>query len=220
MHCRNNRISACLKGLIFLAALLGVLLQCGVFNGALNLTVLTYYTVMSNIACAVYYLPAAVYQARKQETLLPKWKGALVMCITVTGLVYQTLLSGRFEMQGTQFLSTLLLHYVVPVSCVLDWLLFDRKGRYSWKTPITWMLAPGVYFVFVMVAVQLGAHLGPYGEKYPYFFMDVDTLGFGAVLLIALAMGGFFLILGYLMVLLDHKLGSREDNKNRVTNST
>lgn len=212
MYIRNNRLSACLKGLISLSAFLGILLQCGVFSGSLNLTVLTYYTMMSNIACAVYYLPAAIYQARKGETLLPKWKGALVMCITVTGLVYQTLLSGRFEMQGTLLLSTLLLHYVVPVACVLDWLLFDRKGRYSWKMPLAWMLAPGAYFVFVMVAVRLGAHLGPYGEKYPYFFMDVDTLGFGMVLLIALAMGVFFIILGYLLVLLDHKLGKREES--------
>lgn len=206
MHNTKIRISAGFKILIFISALVGIVLQCGLFSDHPDFSVLTYFTLMSNMACALYYLPAAIVQLRRDTPLLPRAKGAMIMCISITGLVYQLLLSGRFEMQGTLLLSNTLLHIVVPVCSVLDWLIFDKKGYYTWKMPVYWLLAPAAYFAFVMVAVKLGAHLGPYGEKYPYFFMDVDTLGFGTVLGIALAMCACFYLLGLLLVLIDHRM--------------
>ena len=163
---------------IFVAAVMGILLQCGVFTDHPDYSVLNYYTLMSNILCAVYYLPAALWACRKKGgTLLPQVKGTLVMCIIVTGMVYQFFLAGRFEMQGTLLLSNMLLHYVVPVMTVLDWILFDKKGYFKRYSPFLWVIAPVAYFIYVNIRVAGGAILGPYGDKYPYYFMDYDKLG-------------------------------------------
>lgn len=201
----SKKCSAAWKGIVFLSAMAGVLLQCGIFSSKPDFSVLNYYTLMSNILCAVYFLPAVFYTLNNPgKTMLPQFKGALVMCITVTGLVYHFMLAGKFEMQGTLLISNILLHYVVPLMTVLDWILFDRKGYYNRYSPFLWLIAPLAYFLYVIVRVAGGAFLGPYGSKYPYYFMDIDVLGFGTVMLINLAMAVFFVILGYIIVWIDH----------------
>ncbi len=213
MIIKSKLFSAVWKSIVCISAIVGILLQCGVFSGKPDFSVLNYYTLMSNILCAVYFLPSVFCTLRNnKKTLLPQVKGALVMCITVTGMVYHFMLAGKFEMQGTLLISNILLHYVVPLMTVLDWILFDSKGNYTRYSPFLWLIAPLAYFVYVVVRVAGGALLGPYGAKYPYYFMDIDALGFGTVMLINLVMVVFFLILGYIIVWIDHRLWSKVEN--------
>lgn len=206
MLIRNKHLAAAWKWLAFAAAFFAVALQCGLFRDEWDFSCLTYFTLMSNVACVIYFPVAAVWQARTGRSWMPMVKGAILMCVSVTGLVYHFMLHGKFEMQGTILLSNILLHYVVPIMTVVDWLIFDEKGHFSVKTAALWLLAPLGYFVFVMIAVALGAHLGPYGARYPYFFMDVDTLGFWKVFLTGQVMEGCFFLLGLVWVGLDKAL--------------
>lgn len=210
----NKTLAAVWKWLVFVAAFFAVALQCGLFRDKWDFTCLTYFTLMSNVACVVYYPIAAVFQSRTGRSWKPMVKGAILMCISVTGLVYHFMLHGRFEMQGTILLSNILLHYVVPICTVIDWVVFDEKGYYSVKTAALWLLAPLGYFIFVMIAVSMGAHLGPYGERYPYFFLDVDTLGFLTVFLTGLVMELSFFLLGLFWVWLDKVLARRTAKTN------
>lgn len=211
MNSKRNTPAVIFKALISIAATLGILLQCGVFSGKLDFSVLTYFTLMSNIGTALYFAAAAVHEYRTGKTLLPGLKGALQMCMTVTGVVYHVMLAGKFEMQGTLALSNALLHYVAPIGVNLSWLLFDEKGVYTWKMALLWELAPLVYAVFVNVAVACGAVLGPYGQAYPYYFMDPAQVGgIGILLLIDVVMGIAFLAMGLLFVALDRFLSRRK----------
>lgn len=205
----KNKTAAVWKGMVAVAAFFAVALQCGLFRGKWDFSCLTYFTLMSNVACMLYFPAAAVWQLRTGHSWKPMVKGAILMCISVTGLVYHFMLHGRFEMQGTILVSNMLLHYVVPVCTVIDWLLFDEKGYFSVKTALLWLLAPLGYFVFVMIAVAMGAHLGPYGEKYPYFFLDVEALGFRTVFLTGLVMELCFFLLGLFWVWLDRRLSRK-----------
>lgn len=209
MRINNPFLSVSFKILLSVTAILGVLIQCGVFDGELHFSVFNYYTLLSNVLCAVYFGAAMVYEVRKQDTLLPALKGAIVLAITVTGLVYHFMLSGSFQMQGTMALSNILLHYVVPVMAVLDWLVFDRKGRYTWKSPLMWVLLPLVYFAYAMLRVALGATLGYDGNRYPYPFLDTDALGWGQVIIHVLVMGLSFIALGYVFFAADHFLARK-----------
>lgn len=216
MLVRSNFLSVCSKIFVFFSALMGVLLQCGLFGEKLYLSCLTYFTLMSNVAATVYYLLAAIHQAKHKTTLAPAAKGAILMCMTVTCLVYHFMLNGRFEMQGTIMISNILLHYVAPIVLVADWILFDDKGRYSVKSALCWLLAPLGYLVFVVIAVGLGAHLGPYGEAYPYFFMDPAQVGGMTNLVILYAvMGVCFFGLGMIIVGVDKFLAKKA---NKVQN--
>ena len=193
----KKRLSITFKFILCVAALLGVLIQCGVFSGNLRLSVLNYYTLQSNLLCLIYFCAALVYFVRRNDTLLPVFKGAVVMGITVTGLVYHLMLAGSFQMQGTMAIANLLLHYVVPVMSVLDWILFDTKGRYTWKSPLAWVLLPNAYFIHAVIRVALGENLGYGGNRYPYPFINVDALGWGNVMINVVIMNLAFTLLGY-----------------------
>lgn len=145
----------------------------------------------------------------RNKTLAAVWKW-----IVAVAAFFAVALHGRFAMQGTILISNILLHYVVPICTVIDWLVFDEKGWFSVRTALLWLLAPLGYFVFVMNAVALGAQLGPYGARYPYFFLDVDELGFWTVFLTGMIMELCFFLLGLFWVWLDRWLAKRNEEKH------
>lgn len=81
MPIRSRAAAAAVHILTALCAAVGVVLQCGFIGGKLNLAVLQYFTLMSNILCAVYFTGAAVHTLRRGGTWLPVCKGALVMAM-------------------------------------------------------------------------------------------------------------------------------------------
>ena len=85
MPIRSRAAAAAVHILTALCAAVGVVLQCGFIGGKLNLAVLQYFTLMSNILCAVYFTGAAVHTLRRGGTWLPVCKGALVMAMAITG---------------------------------------------------------------------------------------------------------------------------------------
>ena len=58
MPIRSRAAAAAVHILTALCAAVGVVLQCGFFGGRLNLAALQYFTLMSNILCAVYFAGA------------------------------------------------------------------------------------------------------------------------------------------------------------------
>lgn len=212
----NNRyLSAGFKAVLCLAGLAGILIQCGVFGGEFGLSVLRYYTLLSNVLCVLYFGAAAVFAAMGRGIFLPRFKGMVIMCITVTGIVFHFMLSGTmFSMGGAQAAASILLHYVTPIMAVLDWLLFDEKGRYTAVSPLLWTVLPDAYFVLgTIYGFTLGARYPFYGpSRFPYFFMDYDMLGVWRVLLYVLVMNLGFIALGYIYYLLDRLMARKRDS--------
>ena len=196
MPIRSRAAAAAVHILTALCAAVGVVLQCGFFGGRLNLAALQYFTLMSNILCAVYFAGAAVRTLRRGDTWLPVCKGALVMAMA--------------NMGHTQLITNHLLHTAAPLLTVLDWLLFDEKGHYRRFEPFLWGIFPAAYFVYTMIRARVSSFRFYNGSPYPYPFMDVDALGWGKVLLIFLAMAAAFLALGYVLVWIDHLLARRQ----------
>lgn len=192
-----------------MAGIIGILLQVGVFDGVLRFSVFNYYTLLSNVLVTLYFIPAAYDAARDGGNWQPQLKGAVTMGITVTFLIYHFALAGRFAMEGTQAWSNRLLHYIVPAMAIADWLLFSDKGEYSWYSPLLWVLLPDLYFIFVQIRLAFGASMG-HSSRYPYYFIDVDQLGWGQVLLNGLVINLAFIVLGYVVVLLDYLLASKK----------
>ena len=93
MPIRSRAAAAAVHILTALCAAVGVVLQCGFFGGRLNLAALQYFTLMSNILCAVYFAGAAVRTLRRGDTWLPVCKGALVMAMAITGITFHLFLA-------------------------------------------------------------------------------------------------------------------------------
>lgn len=210
----KNLLSLAFKLAAFLCGAWGISLNLGISSGGFTLNGLAYYTLQSNVLCAVYFLGAAVHSARHLDedapAFLPRWKGAVVMCITVTLLIYHFLLAGgSFTMNGRVDAGNLLVHYIVPVMTILNWLLFDQKGHYKKADPFLWLTAPIMYIVFVAVISQTSFRFYD-GSRFPYFFMDIDKLGFGSVAAYIGVLFLFFTALGYIIYAVDCWMGRKK----------
>ncbi|WP_080799434.1 Pr6Pr family membrane protein [Arabiibacter massiliensis] len=212
MRIRNRTASIAFKCLIVVVGGLALLEQLGLFAGAFKPRFFFYFTNLSNVAAVAYFAAALVHLARNRgddAVWAPAFKYAAMMAVTVTWLVAHFLLGGGLIMpDGTFSFSVLALHYLVPIACILDWLLFDEKGRMSLAGPLVWMAFPLAYLAYALGMVGLlGVNMGPKaGSRYPYPFIDVDANGVGGVAVTVVALVAAFIALGYAYVALDRLL--------------
>jgi hypothetical protein len=198
MRIRNKAASVSYKLLLTAVGVYGLLLGFGVFEGKFNLSMLNYFTVLSNLLCVVYFAADIVHIVRGGEgdVWFPPLKGIATMAITVTLLVAHFILGMRFTMAGSLSMTLIIMHYAVPLMTIADWLAFDTKGLIKPRSPLVWTIGPMLYFVYAMIAARIGDGIG-YGSRYPYPFLDVDALGRGRVLLTVLVLVAFFVAIGY-----------------------
>lgn len=144
------------------------------------LRVLSFFTVQSNILSGV----VSAQLAMKPDRDGPWWRAvrlAALFGITVTGIVYSTVLARIHEPHGWQETGTnTLVHYVVPIMMVLGWLSFGPRPRIERRTTLRAMLWPVGWAIYILI-------YGAITKWYPYPFVDVNTHGYGRVVLNAIA---------------------------------
>lgn len=185
------------------AVLAGVVLTAA---GPATLTgLLPYFTIQSNIGYGIF----AAWAAFRGRDTPPALKGAVTLYVVITGLVYHLVLTnpasgfaiGPVERTLPDTIGNQLLHTVVPLLAVIDWLLFDERGRFRWRYALYWLAFPLGYLAFALIR-------GLVVDKYPYPFINVDELGYDGVSVSALAFAVAFWVLGLLFVAID-RFGGR-----------
>lgn len=164
----------------------------GLLTGSWSPGAFAYFTVLSNVLVLVWAVAQTVRTAvdlrrdgpRGASTVSARGTGFVTMAILTTMLVYCVLLAPTaFTMGGAGGileLTNLLVHVLVPLLAIGDYLLFGPKGSFRVTDPLLWALVPYAYLAFAFVRAEAGGPL-PGGGRYPYPFMDVDALGWGAV---------------------------------------
>ena len=128
----------------------------------------SYFTVLSNIFGAVVL---AVALARPVPDVL---RGAAVTYLGLTGIVYNTMLRG-IDVQTPGFANEVL-HVIVPILMVADWILAPPTVRITGRHILIWMAAPIAYLVYTLIR-------GPFVDWYPYPFLDPRPNGYLAVVI-------------------------------------
>ncbi|MBY0290816.1 MAG: Pr6Pr family membrane protein [Mycobacteriaceae bacterium] len=147
------------------------------------------FTYQVNILAAAYYLWTLVSPRADARVGL---RGAVVLYVLIAGVVWNLLLTER-SMGYT--VANFLLHVVVPVLALSDWLLVGRgQGRVHWWHPVAWLAYPALY---VVVAVVI---LNEAGRRAPYYFLDPAGVGEATVLLNVSVLGGCVLAVGYALL--------------------
>ena len=91
-----------------------------------------YFTIQSNIIAAVAFVASAIFLLRKVAQ--PQWviylRALATVVMAIVGLVYNTLLAGE-GLEGSFNLqwSNDILHIVIPIYAVLDWVLFADRPK-------------------------------------------------------------------------------------------
>ena len=114
--------------------------------------------------------------------------------ILVTFLVVIFLLDSPLTANYWRNIGNMSYHFLAPLLFILDYILFEKKRSVSVFAPLYSLIIPLVYVCYVFI---LGAIIPNF--EYPYFFLNVDNLGYGGVCLWVLGLLGVFTALGYLL---------------------
>lgn len=171
----------------------------------LTLNYLSFFTILTNVLVAVALtLPVVGAGLRAGRWAASEGvRAGVTMYAVVVGLVYHFLLHATWDPQGWALVANVLLHYVMPLAILLDWLLFTAKGRLRWIDAAKWLAFPLIYGGWTLVH-------GYAADWWPYWFTDVSVLGLGRA---AVYFGGllvFFLAVGLIVVAIDRRLGRRD----------
>ena len=204
--------------------LAGILLQ--IIQAESIITMMSFYTVQSNVVCVVMFAVLAIFEIfgrQMQGKMYSYFKGMVTAGIMLTFAVFHFMLrptllemgdASLYHMNG---LGNTLVHYVVPLATLMDYILFDKKGVYRWIYPVFWTAMPLAYLGYTAVYRLFGGLylLGTEILRFPYFFLDYENYGWTAVLLWVAALLVSFIAFSFIIVVLD-KLLSTITVKNRI----
>jgi hypothetical protein len=203
------RMAAGLLGWFALALQYG-LVMAGDFNtNAISRTInfFSYFTILTNILAALALsLPLVAPQSAFGEFFSrPTVRTAISAYIIIVMTIVYFVLRHLTNLTGWDLVADVILHYVMPILFVIDWLFFVPKETLKPKDTFGWLAYPIVYLVWTFIH-------GAYSGFYPYPFLNSGELGIARVLLNEAGLLVIFLILGLALVtggrLLDNRLRS------------
>lgn len=207
----HRPLTAVLRLLIALTAAAGVALEALLSTPA---HALSYFSVQANVLLAMTMLLSASRAWRARRPLPSSVTGATLLYVLVSALAYHLLLGHTtppFSMIGAttapqrwhaQWAALQLLHTVVPVAALLDWLCLTPAARLHLRQAAGWLLYPVAYLAFFLTRPAFLPPSRP--ARYLYPFLDVATRGYRGALANALLLGLAIYTLAVLLVVLDH----------------
>jgi hypothetical protein len=136
----------------------------------------SFFTIQSNILAALTLVATALVRRSERTPLFDAARSAITLYIAITGAVFALLLSGHQESLDTHIdWVDSIVHEVIPIVVVLDWLLDPPRHRVGLPLAAAWLAYPLVWFAYTL---GRGAAEG----WYPYPFVDVSQVGYGGVL--------------------------------------
>ncbi|MGF2715467.1 Pr6Pr family membrane protein [Bacillus cereus] len=138
----------------------------------------SFFTIESNILVAVILLLSSLVTATfGRSEQFGVLRGAATVYILTTGLIYFLLLRGLEESLQTAipWVNTVL-HYIMPLAMILDWVINPPTKAVTWKQAASWLVFPLLYVIYSLIR-------GPFVNWYPYPFLDPRIGGYGRVLL-------------------------------------
>lgn len=190
-----------LPALVAASAWCGLAVQVGATLGSTGSApaalwvLLRYFTILVNVAAALTFTRLAWRWRGAAPALL----GGLTLNILLVAIVYHLLLAGTLVQTDRERLADVFLHSVTPALVLLFWLLRVRRGALRYRDVTPWAAVPLLYFAYALAR-------GGADGIYPYPFIDVGRIGWGATLVNALLIAAAFVVAGLGLVWFDRRL--------------
>ena len=127
----------------------------------------SYFTELSNLFAAGVLLFASLSGRARASALFQSLRGAAVLYMLTTGIVYAVLLSGHSV--SLPWVNAIV-HRVMPVVLVFDWLADPPIAPPSLRQARWWLAFPVGYLLYTLLR-------GPTVHWYPYPFLDPRLSG-------------------------------------------
>lgn len=187
-------------GLLGLAAT-GTQLGIQIQSGFSLVNFFSYFTNLSNSIAFVVLLFGAffLFQRHEPTPTFDLIRGASVVYMAIVGIVFSVLL--RNEDLGILLpWVNIVLHYIMPIVVVLDWLYAPPKIHLYASQTWVWLIFPLLYVIYSLIR---GALVGFYAYL---FFNPARVGGYGGVALYCVAILIAFLIVSWLVMLIGNRL--------------
>ena len=175
----------------------GIIASLGIFDNVSTLRwdFYVHFTNISNFLCIGVMLVALVQTIKKKEnsyvSAAPLIKFIGMLGILLTFLVFNIMLAGAEgrDPQANWRIGSLCFHVVLPIMYIADWFLFYERKKVKWYYPIASIAFPLTYVIFLLIQALIlkfdaTIHIPTTNTPliYPYFFVNLDTLGVDGVL--------------------------------------
>jgi hypothetical protein len=159
----------------------------------------SFFTIQSNIlGVTVLFLLVLVPRSRRT----PLFDGArtgVVLYVALVGVVFALLLSGlQEELQTTVPWVEFVVHKLMPVVLVVDWLLDPPLHRLPRWTVLAWLSFPYLWLSYTLVR-------GEAEDWYPFPFVDVSKLDYDGVLARSVGLTAGFALAGAALLWLGNR---------------
>ncbi|MGM7776411.1 Pr6Pr family membrane protein [Arthrobacter sp. KNU-44] len=161
----------------------------------------SYFTNLSNIFASVVLLISGyrVLVGKRPSELDDATRGTATIAMAVVGLVFGALLAGQ-DLGSLLPWVNFVVHYLMPVVMVADWLFQPPRSRLAIKHLWYWLLYPVAYLVYSLIR-------GSFVNWYAYWFIDpMRAGGWGGVAVFAVSISIGFLAVSLAMLGLGNKL--------------
>jgi hypothetical protein len=161
-----------------------------------------FFTLLTNILCAAILTAhvigrpeSAAAGSRGLSAWLrrPAVSSTAATAIIIVGTVYHLLLAALWNPQGINLVVDTMLHTVLPIFFVFFWWRTVPRGAITLQEIPRWASYPAGYAIYVFGRGELIS-------EYPYPFIDVTAIGYGAALRNSVAVAVVFLALAAVLV--------------------
>ena len=148
-----------------------------------NGTALNFYTIQSNILVFVTQVILLFYDLFSEKIKSRFFKFISVLkfvtttSITLTLLVFWGMLAPYMEVERVKSFSCILVHLVIPLGMIFDFLFGKDKYDFKKKDVLFSLIPPVLYFVFCLIRAEISEVKLTGGSRFPYWFIDIDTYG-------------------------------------------
>ena len=141
----------------------------------------------------IFYFRCFVFKKAKNPIIF----GAVILINLSSTLFFRLSIMGGITWQN---LSIFILHTVLPLTVIYDYVAFFKKGNFKIYYPFIWAMAPMLFLASSYFLISKSK------ITYPYFFMNSSAYGLKPVLYLIFLILIVLLILGYVLVLVDKVL--------------
>jgi hypothetical protein len=151
-----------------------------------------YFTIQSNLIVVALYVWLVANGSRPRSRSLESFRGAAASYMTVVFFVVIFLLSNA-DVGLSLVWVDVVLHKVVPIVVVLDWLVDPPGVRLGLRDALAWIVYPLIWAGLTLIR-------GAVDGWYPYPFLDPANGGYGTVAFMVVAITASFLAIAALWV--------------------
>jgi hypothetical protein len=154
----------------------------------------SYFTILTNMLVAISFTSLLLPNSRWHSFFLRNTVlTAVTLYILIVGLVYNLVLRSQWNPQGLQLVADNGLHTITPLLTLCYWFAYVSAKNIKWHQTAPWLIYPFAYLIYALIR-------GSFSHFYPYFFINVDNLGYSKALLNAVFVTAAFLVVALLLV--------------------